>query len=64
MVFEFADGGNLHAHLARHFTDLMWKEKYKLGLDIANGLRYLHALDIVHKDLVRYYLFYAYEIMI
>ena len=53
MVFEFADGGNLCAHLVSHFTNLTWKEKCTLGLDIANGLRYLHTLDIVHKDLVR-----------
>jgi len=57
MVLEFADGGNLCEHLVRHFNDLTWKEKYKLGLDIANGLRYLHVLGIIHKDLVRCSLF-------
>ena len=57
MVFEFADGGNLGAYLASHFKNLTWKEKYNLGLDITNGLKYLHMLDIVHRDLVCYNLF-------
>ena len=62
MVLEFADGGDLCAHLKSHFADLTWKEKYKLGLDIANGLGYLHVLNIVHKDLVRCYLFIIMQI--
>jgi len=56
MVFEFADGGSLSAYLVKHFKDLTWKEKYNLGLDITNGLKYLHVLDIVHKDMVWCYL--------
>jgi len=52
MVFEFADGGSLRAYLVDSFKDLTWKEKYNLGLDITNGLKYLHVLDIIHKDLV------------
>ena len=52
MVFEFADGGSLRAYLVDRFTDLTWKEKYNLGLDITNGLKYLHVLDIIHKDMV------------
>ena len=57
MVFEFAEDGSLCTYLVSRSNDLTWKEKYNLGLDIANGLRYLHVLDIVHKDLVCYYLF-------
>jgi len=52
MISELADGGNLREHLEKHFKDLTWKDKYKLGLEIANGLKYLHELDIIHKDLV------------
>jgi len=52
MIFELADGGSLRKHLEMHFKDLTWKDKYKLGLEITNGLRYLHDLDIIHKDLV------------
>ena len=52
MIFELADGGTLRQHLEKHFNDLTWKDKYKLALGITNGLRHLHALDLVHKDLV------------
>ena len=52
MIFELADGGSLRKHLEKHFKDLTWKDKYKLGLEITNGLKYLHDLDIIHKDLV------------
>jgi serine/threonine protein kinase len=52
MVFEFADGGTLRTHLENHFNELTWRDKYKLSLDITNGLTYLHALNIIHKDMV------------
>ena len=52
MVFEFAEGGTLHHYLLRHFGSLTWKDKYKLGLEITDGLQYLHELNIIHKDLV------------
>ena len=52
MIFEFASGGTLRNHLMQHFHSLTWEDKYKLGLEITNGLRYMHELDIIHKDLV------------
>ena len=52
MMFELADGGSLREYLRKHFTDLTWKDKYKLGLEVTNGLKHLHDLDIIHKDLV------------
>ena len=52
MIFELADGGSLRKHLETHFEYLTWKDKYKLGLEITNGLKYLHELGIIHKDLV------------
>ena len=55
MIFEFADGGTLRSHLMNHFKDLTWTDKYKLGIEITNGLRYLHKLDIIHKDLVTHF---------
>ena len=54
MVFEFANGGTLRKHLSQHFHSLTWEDKYKLSLEITNGLRYMHELDIIHKDLVIY----------
>ena len=52
MIFELADGGTLREYLRKHFNDLTWKDKYKLGLEVTNGLKHLHDLDIIHKDLV------------
>ena len=52
LVFNFADGGSLREHLANSFDSLTWKDKYKLGLEITNGIKYLHELDIIHKNLV------------
>jgi len=52
MVFEYADGGTLFEHLQKYFHKLTWKEKYKLALEISDGLLHLHKLEIVHKDLV------------
>ena len=51
-MFELADGGSLHEYLRKHFKSLTWKDKYKLGLEVTNGLKHLHDLDIVHKNLV------------
>ena len=54
MIFELADGGTLRQHLEKRFDELTWQDKYQLGLGIVDGLRYLHSLDIIHKDLVVY----------
>ena len=52
MVSEFAEGGTLRKHLKRHFDSLTWKDKYKLGLEITSGLKHLHDLGVIHRDLV------------
>ena len=49
MIFELADGGTLRQRLMKCFKNLTWKDKYKLGLEIVNELRYLHSFG---KDLV------------
>ena len=54
MIFEFTDGGTLRTHLAQHFHSLTWEDKYKLSLEITNGLGHMHKLNIIHKDLVIY----------
>jgi len=53
MVFEYADGGSLRRYLSNTFIELDWPARYELGININDGLRYLHSLDILHKDLVR-----------
>ena len=52
MIFELADGGTLRNYLRKKFNELTWKDKYNLALGITNGLKYLHKLNIIHKDLV------------
>jgi len=52
MVFEYADSGSLRSYLSDPSIGLDWPARYKLSIDIIDGLRYLHTLDILHKDLV------------
>ena len=52
MVFEYADGGSLRRYLSDTSIKLDWPIRCKLGINIIDGLRYLHGLDILHKDLV------------
>ena len=51
MVFEYADSGSLRHYLSASI-ELEWPTRCRLGIDIIDGLRYLHELDILHKDLV------------
>ncbi|CAI7827728.1 unnamed protein product [Closterium sp. NIES-54] len=50
IVTEYMGGGTLRAHLARR-GKLPPKESVRLALHIARGLCYLHARDVVHRDL-------------
>ena len=52
MVFKYADGGSLRSYLSDPSIELDWPTKCKLGIDVANGMRYLHGHGIIHKDLV------------
>ena len=52
MVFEYADGGSLRRYLSDTSVELDWLTRLNLSINIIDGLRYLHGLDILHKDLV------------
>ena len=52
MVFEYAEGGSLRRYLSDPSVELNWLARCNLGINIIDGLRYLHELDILHKDLV------------
>jgi len=52
MVFEYADGGSLRRYLSDTSVELDWLVRCNLSINIVDGLRYLHGLDILHKDLV------------
>ena len=60
MVSEFAEGGTLRKHLNCHFHNLTRKDKFKLGLEITSGLKHLHDLDVIHRDLVIHDFFSGY----
>ncbi|KAF9977332.1 hypothetical protein BGZ73_006373 [Actinomortierella ambigua] len=38
--------GSLREFLNHHFASLQWPEKYKIGLDIAQGLRFLNSQNV------------------
>ena len=52
MVFDYADNGSLREYLSKSDIKLDWPANCQLGLDIINGLRHIHRLGILHKDLV------------
>ena len=52
MVFDYADNGSLRKYLSTPAIKLDWSDNCQLGLDIVNGLRYIHKVGILHKDLV------------
>jgi serine/threonine protein kinase len=56
-VLEYANGGNLRKYLEKNFTSLKWEDKIQMALDITSGLKFLHSKGIIHRDLVKEYLF-------
>ncbi|KAK8608407.1 hypothetical protein V6N13_023831 [Hibiscus sabdariffa] len=55
LVYEFMVNGNLRQHLTgTNKTVLNWKQRLQIGVDVAQGLDYLHngcKPPIVHRDL-------------
>jgi len=49
---EYANEGDLKMFLSNNFQSLDWNKKFKLALNITNGLYFLHKEDILHRDLV------------
>ena len=54
MVLQYADGGNLRDYLKNPPSLLTWTDKYRISLEIAEGLLCLHAEGILHRDLVSF----------
>jgi serine/threonine protein kinase len=48
---QYADGGDLRKYLQQNFTSLTWDNKFKLAYQIAEGIKYLHGENILHRDL-------------
>ncbi|PKY50513.1 kinase-like protein, partial [Rhizophagus irregularis] len=54
LVLEYANRGNLREFINeknRNENDFEWKERVNLATQIAEGLCYLHKLNIAHRDL-------------
>ena len=52
MVLQYADGGNLRNYLKNPLSPLTWPDKYRIALEIAEGLLCLHTEGILHRNLV------------
>ncbi|CAG8586899.1 21914_t:CDS:2, partial [Cetraspora pellucida] len=50
-VLEYADGGTLRSYFQNHFKRLNWNDKLDFALQISKAVKFLHAENIVHRDL-------------
>ncbi|KAM0006784.1 putative protein kinase RLK-Pelle-CrRLK1L-1 family [Helianthus debilis subsp. tardiflorus] len=50
LVYKYANNGTIHDHLHKHRTHLSWLQRFKICIDAARGLRYLHENRIIHGD--------------
>ena len=50
LVMEYARYGNLRLHLDNNFNSINWSEKLYYLLNIANGLKSIHEMGLIHHD--------------
>ncbi|CAD6197052.1 unnamed protein product [Caenorhabditis auriculariae] len=51
LVLQFVAGGSLDIYLINHYSVTSTKRLIKFGVDIAQGLEYLHSKNIIHRDI-------------
>ncbi|PKC57586.1 kinase-like protein [Rhizophagus irregularis] len=49
-IMKYANGGDLHNYLQKHFTKITWKDKLHILWRISDGLQAIHKHDLVHRD--------------
>jgi|GEM_PF-4919571 len=50
-VYEFMPGGSLRHLLKNKEQDISWDTRWKMAIEIGNGLSYLHGKNIMSRDL-------------
>nr|CAB3266903.1 fatty acyl-CoA synthetase and RNA processing-associated kinase 1-like [Phallusia mammillata] len=48
---EFINGGDLEKLVTKKNIRLSWKQRIQIAHDISQGMKYLHAIGIFHRDL-------------
>ncbi|KAG0021344.1 hypothetical protein BGZ81_008936 [Podila clonocystis] len=51
MVMKHCTNGNLCSFLEKNHNNLTWAERYRLSIEIAKGLEFLHKSGFHHRDL-------------
>ncbi|KAI8850066.1 kinase-like domain-containing protein [Chytridium lagenaria] len=51
LVTEYVSGGNVKEWIADCSRDLGWRTRISIATDAARALAYLHAHDIIHRDM-------------
>src|SRR5688572_18668778 len=51
MITDFADNGCLSKVLENKEIVLDWDTRWRFAEDIANGIGFLHNMDVIHRDL-------------
>ena len=52
LIMEFIDGTNLHDFIGSRAPSMSyWRTSWKIMMDVAHGMMYLHKQNIVHADL-------------
>ncbi|KAK3825683.1 MAG: kinase-like domain-containing protein, partial [Benniella sp.] len=51
IVNKYCSNGNLTSFLENHHEDLTWLERYRLCIEVAKGLEFLHKSGIYHRNL-------------
>ncbi|KAG0333893.1 hypothetical protein BG000_008791 [Podila horticola] len=51
MVMKHCTNGNLVSFLEKNHSNLTWSERYRLSIEVAKGLEFLHKSGFHHRDL-------------